>query len=230
MQMRIFWLRMLLAMVLLPLLGGCKSNLSGPTKVGSSNHVEFQGEGKVGLAGDATVALYKQGTVGVVVGWEHFFRPVDDFSMRIQNHIYRGAVKFNVDLLSESPAKTVTKATLNYTIKNGVRPLNKRFPELCALNLLLAKDEWHGMPEVEIAKAPDTISGDPYKINLPEKPMGSVISIDVTDVVKAWATGTKTNFGFVFASYTEEKGLIKNNDKCWTLLSEFTLRVHYSTS
>lgn len=230
MQIRIFWLRVFLVLVLLPFLSGCQPSLVGPTKLGSSNHVEFQGEGRVGLAGDATIALYKQGTEGVVVGWEHFFRTVDDFSVRIQNHIYRGGVKFNVDLLSEPSAKTVTKATLNYKIKNGARPLNKRFPELCAVKLLLAKDEWHGMPEVEIAKAPDTISGDLYKDGLPEKPMGSVISIDVTDAVKAWATGTKTNFGFVFASSTEEKGLIKNNDKCWTLLGEFTLRVNYSKS
>lgn len=225
---RVFSLRIFLGLVLLPFLGGCNSYLFGPAKVGSSYHLEFQDEGKGGLQGDAAAELYKRGTESVVVGWEHFFGTDSDFNLRIHNHIYRGGVKFNVGPLSEPPAKTITKATLNYTIQTGAKSPSTGFIESCATKLLLAKDDWHGIPEVDIAKAPDTISGDPYKDGLPESPLGSVISIDVTDVVKAWAAKTKTNYGFVFVGSTEEKDLIKNNDKCWTLLGDFTLQVDYT--
>lgn len=228
MHMRIFRLRIFLAFVLLPFLGGCQSSLVGPTKLGSSSHVEFQDEGKGGLTGDATVALLKQGTVGVVVGWEHSFQTGADSKAQIYNRIYRGGVKFDMDVLSEPTAKTVTRATLNYTIQNGARSPGKGSPTSCATKLLLATEDWHGIPEMEVAKAPDTIAGDLYKDGLSEKPVGSVISIDVTDAVKAWVDGTKTNHGFVFVGSTEEKGLIQNNDKCWTLLSGFSLRVNYS--
>jgi len=229
MQIRTFGLRIFLVLVFLSFLGGCGSRyLFGPTKVGSSYHLEFHDESKGGLQGDGAAALYKRGTESVVVGWEHFFGKFDDFNVRIHNHIYRGGVKFNVGLLSEPPAKMVTKATLTYTIQTGAKSPIKGFIESCATKLLLAKEDWHGIPEVDIGKAPDTISGDLYKDGLSESPLGSVISIDVTDVVKAWAAGTKTNFGFVFAGSTEEKGLIKNNDQCWTLLGDFTLRADYT--
>jgi hypothetical protein len=231
MQIRTFSLRIFLILVLLPFLGGCATPyIFGPAKVGSSDHSEFKDESKKGgLGGDATDKLYSRGTESVMVGWEHFFERYDDFYVRISNHIYRGGVNFNVGLLSEPPAKTVTKATLKYTIQEGAKsPTSAVFIESCATKLLLAKDDWHGIPEVDIPKAPDTISGDLYKGGLSESPLGSVISIDVTDVVKAWAAGTKTNFGFVFAGSTEEKGLPMNNDKCWTLLGDFTLTVDYT--
>lgn len=232
MQIRTFGLRIFLVLVFLSFLGGCGSRyLFGPTKVGSSYHLEFEDESKGGLQGDGAAALYKRGTESVVVGWEHFFDKADapfpeaGFTLRIHNHIYRGGVKFNVGL---PPASTVTKATLTYTIQTGAKSPSKGFIKSCATKLLLAKEDWHGIREVDIGKAPDTISGDLYKDGLSESPLGSVISIDVTDVVKAWAAAPKTNFGFVFASSTEEKGLIKNNDQCWTLLGDFTLRVDYT--
>lgn len=228
MHMRIFRLRIFLAFVLLPFLGGCQSSLVGPTKLGSSSHVEFQDEGKGGLAGDATVALFKQGILGIVVGWEHSFKTDVDSKELIYNRIYRGGVKFDVDLLSKSQGKTVTRATLNFTIKDGARSSSKGTPESCVTKLLLATEDWRGIPEMEVAKAPNTIAGDLYKDGLPEKSVGSIVRIDVTDVVKAWADGTKTNHGFVFAASKEEKGLIKDNEKCWTLLDGFSLRVNYS--
>ncbi|PWB81327.1 MAG: hypothetical protein C3F08_02350 [Candidatus Methylomirabilota bacterium] len=226
-RIRGFWVFFGWALVLF--LGGCGSPyLFGPTKVGSSVHLEFQDEGRGGLGGDAQMALYERGTESVVVGWEHFFGYDDDFNTRIHNHIYRGGVQFNVGLLSEPPAKTVTKATLNYTIQTGTEAPSKGFIESCATKLLLAKEDWHGIPEVDIAKAPDTILGDLYKDGLSKSPLGSKVSVDVTDAVKAWASGAKTNFGFVFVGSTEEYGLIKNNDKCWTLLGDLTLRVDYT--
>jgi hypothetical protein len=218
----------LLALALLPFLAGCSSYLVGPTKVGSSSHVEFQDDGKDKLVGDATVALYKEGTIGVVVGWEHSFQAGNDSKDQIYNRIYRGGVKFDIDSLRQLPAKMVTKATLSYTVQSGARSSGKGPAESCATKLLLAKEDWRGAPETDIANAPDTISGDLYKDDLPEKPISSIIRIDVTDAVKAWATGTKPNHGFVFAGSKEEKGLIKDSDKCWTLLGGFSLRVNYS--
>lgn len=228
MQMRLFRLRILVAFAFVALLGGCQSSLVGPTKLGSSSHVEFQDESKGEVVGDATVALFKQGILGVVVGWEHSFKTEVDSKEVIYNRIYRGGAKFDLDVPSKSQGKTVTKATLNFTIKDGARSSSQRIPESCVTKLLLATEDWHGIPEMEVAKAPDTIAGELYKDNLPEKPVGSVISIDVTDVVKAWVDGTKTNHGFVFAASKEEKGLIKDNEKCWTLLDGFSLRVKYS--
>ncbi|MDD5558539.1 DNRLRE domain-containing protein [Candidatus Methylomirabilis sp.] len=228
MHMRTFRLRICLAFVLLPFLGGCQSSLVGPIKLGSSSHVEFQDESKEGLTGEATVALLKQGIVGVVVGWEHSFKTGVDSKELIYNRIYRGAVKFDVDLLSKSQGKTVTKATFNYAIKDGARSSSKGSPASCVTKLLLATEDWHGIPEMDVAKAPDTIAGDLYKDGLPEKPVGSVISVDVTDAVQAWVDGTKTNHGFVFAASKEEKGLIKDSEKCWTLLDGFSLRVNFS--
>lgn len=228
MQIRIFRLWIFLAFVLLPFLGGCQSSLVGPTKLGSSSHVEFQDAGKGGLTGEATVALLKQGIIGVVVGWEHSFQTGGGSKEKIYNRIYRGGVKFDMDVLSGPTAKTVTRATLNYAIQNGARSSGKGSPTSCATKLLLATEDWHGIPEMDVTKAPDTIAGDLYKDGLPERPIGSVISIDVTDVVKAWVDGTKTNYGFVFAASTEEKGLIKDNEKCWTVLDGFSLRVNYS--
>lgn len=228
MHMRIFRLRIGLAFILLPFLGGCQSSLVGPIKLGSSSHVEFQDEGKEGLTGEATVALLKQGTVGVVVGWEHSFKTDVNSKELIYNHIYRGGVKFDVALLSKSQGKTVTRATLNYAIKDGAKSSDKGSPVSCGTKLLLATEDWHGIPEMDAAKAPDTIAGDLYKDSLLEKPVGSVISLDVTDAVQAWVDGTKTNHGFVFAASKEEKGLIKDNEKCWILLDGFSLRVNFS--
>ncbi|WP_337287054.1 DNRLRE domain-containing protein [Candidatus Methylomirabilis sp.] len=228
MQSGLFRRRILLALVLLPLLGGCSSYVFGPKKVGSSSHLEFQDEGKDKLVGDATMALYKEGTIGVLVGWEHSFQAGNDSKDQIYNRIYRGAVRFDVDPLVAPPAKTVTKAILSYTVQNGAQSSSKGSPESCATKLLLATEGWLGAPETDITKAPDTIPGDLYKDGLPEKPVGSIIRIDVTDAVKAWTTGAKPNYGFVFAGSTEEKGLIKDNDKCWTLLGGFSLRVNYS--
>lgn len=232
MQTSTFSLRLFLALILLPLLGGCASPyVFGPAQVGSSNHEEFKDDSKKGgLSGDATIKLYSRGTESVVVGWEHFFTRYDDFYVRVLNHIYRGGVKFNVGLLSEPPAKTVTRATLKYAVQDGAKfPAGAAgFIESCAAKLLLANDDWHGIPEVDLSKAPDTIAGDAYKDGLPEGLLGSVISIDVTDAVKARAlAGTKT-ISFVFAGAKEEKGLPMNNDKCWTLLGDFTLTVDYT--
>lgn len=224
---RIFDLRISLVLVLLPFLGGCYY-LFAPTKVGSSWHQELRDPTTGGTQGDAVRELYDRGTESVVVGWEHFYEGYGIIE-RIHNHYYRGGVKFNVGLLSEPPAKTITKAILNYTIQAGARSPSEGFIESCATKLLLAKDDWHGMPEVDYDKVPDTIIGaePPYK-DLPGGLLGSVISVDVTGVVKAWAAEPKTNFGFVFAGSTEEKGLFNNNDKCWTLLGDFTLKVDYS--
>ena len=226
MPIRTFALGGFFILVLLPFLGGCGSPyLFGPAKVGSSEHFEFQDATGGGLGGDGALELSGRSTESVVVGWEHFFEKGDLFDVkRTHNHIYRGGVKFNVGLLSEPPAKTITKATLNYTIQTGAKSPSEGFI-VCATKLLLAKDDWHGMPEV--SPPPDTISGDLYKDGLSGL-LGSSISIDVTDVVKTWAAGTKTNFGFVFAGSTEEKGLIENSDKCWTILGDFTLRIDYT--
>lgn len=228
MRTRLFRRRILLTFILLPFLGGCQSSLVGPTKLGSSSHVEFRDEGQSGVAGEATVALLKQGIIGVVVGWEHSYQAGADSKEQIYNRIYRGGVKFDIGGMSEGPAKTVTRASLNYSIQNGARSSGEGSPTSCATRLLLATEDWHGIPEMDVVKAPDTIAGDPYKEGLPEKSVGSVVNIDVTDVVKAWLDGTKTNHGFVFAASTEDKGLIKDNEKCWTILDNFTLRINYS--
>ncbi len=229
MQMRIFRRRILPAFVLLLLLGGCSSTVIGPSKIGSSNHIEFQDDGKDKLVGDAAIALYKEGTTGIVVGWEHAFQAGNNSSDQIYNRIYRGAVKFDMDAVRKSRARTIARATLTYAIHSGARSSSKRpVAESCVTKLLIAQEDWHGAPEMDIAKAPDTIHGDPYRDDLPEKPLGSVIRIDVTDVVKAWATDTRPNHGFVFAGSKEEKGLIKDSEKCWTLLSGFALRLNYS--
>ncbi|MBI1868725.1 MAG: DNRLRE domain-containing protein [Methylocystis sp.] len=253
MQIRTCGLPIFLIVVSLPFLGGCEksdcppgptkagspcSYRLAPAKVGSSDRLEFKDETTGGLGGDATGELYKRGTESVVVGWEHFFDKVDaggvtaGSDLRIYNHIYRGAVLFNVGLLSDSPKKTVTNATLNYTIQTGAKfpTPSGGFIESCATKLLLATDDWHGIPEVDISKAPDTISGaePPYKDGLSESPPGSVISIDVTGAVTDWVAGKKKNFGFVFAGSQEEHGLLKDNKKCWTLLGDFTLSVLYA--
>lgn len=231
MQIRRFRRRVLLVLAVLtlvPFLGGCKSYVFGPKKIGSSNHIEFQDEGKDKSVGDATMALYKEGTFGILVGWEHSYQEGHDSKDQIYNRFYRGAVRFDIDPLITPPAKKVTKATLSYTVQGGARSSSKGPVESCATKLLLATEGWYGAPEVDIAKAPDTIVGELYTDGLPEKPVSSIIRIDVTDAVQAWATGAKPNYGFIFAGSMEEKGLIKDNDKCWTLLGGFSLRVKYS--
>lgn len=238
MRIRAFSLRIFLILVLLPFLGGCATPyIFGPEKVGSSDYLLFKDKTGGGLGGDATGALYKRGTESVVVGWEHYFVRYDDFEVRIHNHVYRGGVKFRVGILGGPPATTVTKATLKYTIQDGAKSPSEGlpFPESCATKLLLAKGDWKGGPAVDPGPWPENIAGDPYMDGLPEKLIGSVISIDVTKAVKDWEAVCKkdsgkceTNFGFVFAGSKEEDGLPMNNDKCWTLLGDFTLTVDYT--
>ena len=227
--------RCLSALILLPLLGGCGSPfLFGPAKVGTSEHFEYFDKSADGLGSETFAALYDrdQGAASVAVGWEHFYEPGEHYT-RIHNHIYRGAVKFNVGLVSEPPPKTVTRATLNYRIENGGKSPGSGFIESCASKLYLAKDEWHAYPEVsidtEVSKV-DTIAGDLYKDGLPENLVGSTASIDVTDAVKDWVVGRKKNFGFVFGAAKEVPGhpLPYDNNKCWTILGDFTLKIEYT--
>lgn len=223
-----FW--MVMAFVVVPFLGGCQGALIGPIKLGSSAHVESQDDGKPELTAEATVAIIKQGILGVVVGWEHSYKTDEATHEQIYNRIYRGGVKFDLSTLIPPSGKTIGKATLNYAIQEGAKSSETGTPTSCATKLLLATEDWHGIPEMDVTKAPDTFAGEPYKDGLPEKPVGSFVSLDVTDAVKAWVDGTRANHGFVFAGSTEDKGLFKNNDKCWSLLSGFTLRVKYSSS
>jgi hypothetical protein len=218
--------RKILLLFCIPFFNSCASPyLFGPAKYGTSHHFEYEDESKGGLAGDAEITLHDQGSESVIVGWEHFFGTNDDFDKRIHNHIYRGAVKFNVGLLGEPPPKTITKATLIYRVESGARSPSSGFILSCATRLFLAKNDWHGMPEVE---APETFIGDPYKEGLSEAPLGSKLTVDVTDVVKDWASGKRKNNGFIFVSAKEEKGVIVNNDKCWTMLGGFVLQVDYT--
>jgi hypothetical protein len=204
-------------------LSGCSSPyLFGPTQYGSSSHLEYQDRTRGGLGGDAEGMLFEKGTESIIVGWEHFSE-----GARIHNHIYRGAVKFNVNLLNEPPKKTITNATLNYTIQSGANVPSLGFIESCADQLLLASGAWKGMPEVEPGKAPSTIPGE-FLTHLPGGVIGTKERIDVTSVVKDWVSGKKENHGFVFASNKEEEGLIENNNKCWTMLGDFTLKIEYT--
>lgn len=210
-----------LILLILPFFGGCGSPyLFSPAKYGSSHHFEFEDGSTGGLMGDAEVALYDYKTESVLIGWEHF-----NEGERVHNHIYRGAVKFNVGLLKEPPPKTVTKATLNYTLQTGAKSPSEGFILSCATKLYIAKTDWKGMPAVE---APDTIDGVLFKDGLSEAPLGSKISIDVTDIVKKWVSGKESNQGFVFGASKEEKGLFKNNEKCWSMLGDFTLKIDYT--
>jgi hypothetical protein len=205
------------------LLSGCdKYYLFGPTKYATSEYFDYEDDTRGGLQGDAVGDLLTRGTESIIVGWEHFYD-----GNRTHNHIYRGAVLFNVNPLKESPTKTITKATLNYTIQAGVNSPSAGFVESCAKKLLIATSTWTGIPEVEYPKIPETISGTVIT-NVPGALLGKKESIDVTSVVKDWVTGKKINNGFVFAAETENKGLIKNNDKCWTIIGDFTLRVDYT--
>ena len=204
---------------------GCGSPyLFGPIKYGSSDHLEYKDRTRGGLGGEAAGVLYDRGTESIIVGWEHFY---DGSSDRIHNHIYRGAVKFNVGLLSEPPKKTIIKSTLNYSVQSGSVIPSTDFILSCATKLYSGKDEWHGIPELAPEKAPDTIAGDFIKA-LPADPLGAKVSIDVTNLVKDWVSAKKTNHGFVFGATTEKTGLMKNNDQCWTLLGDFTLKVDYT--
>lgn len=153
MKIRTFGSWIGLVLVLPPFLSSCGSPyLFGPAKVGSSYHLEFEDDTRGGLQGDGAAALYERGTESVVVGWEHF-----DDGDRVHNHVYRGGVKFNVGLLSESPPKTVTKATPTYTVQTGANSSSKPFVDSCATQLYLGNDDWHGIPEIDIAKAPSCV-------------------------------------------------------------------------
>ncbi len=208
---------------LIPLLASCGNPYSfGPTKYGSSDHLEFQDRTRGGLMGDGAIALLDRGTESVLVGWEHF----NDGS-RTHNHIYRGGVKFNVGLLSEPPPKTITKATLNFTIETGAKS-GGGFIASCAKQLLVATTDWHGIPEVDIDKADDTFPGTLISADLPDSLLGAKVSVDVTNVVKNWVSGKVPNNGFVFAAAQEKKGVIPDNEKCWTILGNVTLKVDYT--
>jgi len=212
----------LLAAILIPFLSGCTQHyLFGPAQYGSSDHLEFKDRTRGGLMGDAAAAFYERSTEGVIVGWEHFYD-----GSRIHNHIYRGAVRFNVGLLGEPPKKTITKATLSYKIQSGAKT-GGGFIESCASRLLLATGDWTGIPSVDIGKAPATIPGDAFK-TLVEAPLGSVMKVDVTAVVKDWVSGKRKNKGFVFAGSPEAHGLHADNNVCWTLLEDITLRIDYT--
>jgi len=204
-------------------LSGCASPyLFGPTKYASSEYLEFEDDTTGGLQGAAVGALYDRKTESVIVGWEHF-----SDTDRTHNHIYRGAVLFNVNLLKEPPTKTITKATLQYTIQTGANIPSVGFTQSCAKKLLVASGSWQGIPEVEGSAIPDTIPGT-FIGPLPDGLLGTKVNIDVTSLVKDWVSGKQVNHGFVFASETETKGLISNNDQCWTLLGNFTLKVDYT--
>lgn len=222
-----------LTLMLLSFLTGCGGGskgqfLFGTDRYGSSDHLEYRDQTTGGLKGGAIDALDKAGTESVVVGWEH--SSTSDFT---HNNIYRGAVRFNIGLVSEPPAKTVTKATLSYKIQDGVNSSTSGgFIISCPMKLLVANADWHGYPEV--FPAPDTIPGDPYPYGtykiaeLPSGLIGTVISLDVTDMVKGWVSGASVNNGLVFVSTSEVPGLFDDNNACWTMLGNFSLAVDYS--
>ena len=211
-------------LILLPLLTQCGSPYSfGPIKYGSSAHLEFRDRTRGGLMGDGADTLLKQHSESVIIGFEHF-----SDGERTHNHIYRGAVKFNLGLLNEPPPKTITKAILNYTVETGSTKSDGGFITSCATKLLFANSDWHGIPEVDIEKADDTISGTIIPGDLPTAVIGTKVSVDVTAIVKDWVAGKVPNNGFVFAGDKEDKGIISDNEKCWTILGGFSLKVDYT--
>ena len=151
---------------------------------------------------------------------------IRSFDERIINHLYRGAVKFNVGLLGEPPAKTVTKATFAFTIERNERRPSADFTTSCTNRLFLATEDWPSLNDE--GTVPATIAGVPYKSALIEGFVGSRINVDVTDVVIDWVKGKRTNFGFLFVSLQEPTGVIRGNDKCWTMFGDFVLEVAYT--
>lgn len=219
----LYMLRYGLILSAITLLASCGSPYSfGPTKYGSSDHLEYIDDTRGGLMGAGAMELIDRRSESVLVGWEHF-----DENDRTHNHIYRGAVKFNVGLLSEPPTKTITKATLNYTVETGAQS-TEGFITSCATQLFFANADWHGIPEVDIDKADDTIPGTLITATLPTSIVGEKVSVDVTPIVKNWVSGKVPNNGFVFAAGKEAKGIIHDNDKCWTILGNMTLKVDYT--
>lgn len=206
------------------LLSACKDDYSlGPAQYGSSSRLIFKDD-RPATRSAAEKVLYNQSTESVLVGWEHF----DENRQRIYNHIYRGAVKFNLNLLRNRPDRIVNRAILNYTIQAGAEVPTKDGQVLsCATKLYLATSNWQGMPTGSPSDTPDTIHGELFKSDLPMLPIGSQVSIDVTDLVKDWLADKKENYGFVFGATEEKEGLIPDNNQCWTILGDFTLKVHY---
>jgi hypothetical protein len=210
--------------LVLPFLGACEAPFKfGPVKFASSHHFEFDDNTTGGLMGEAEATLLDARTESVIVGFEHFSDTGGPIP-RIHNHIHRGAVKFNVALLSEPPKKTITKATLLYSIQAGKRAPEGGFIESCATRLLVGNGEWNGIPNTT---APDTIAGDPL-LNLPEALMGARVPVDVTTVVKEWTSGKRANNGFVFTHHVEQPGLFRDNNACWTMIGDFVLQVEYT--
>lgn len=215
-----------LLLIFLPLITGvssCQQYRFGPVKQGSSNRLEFHDNSTSGLMGEAEAALYENGDGGVV-GFEHFF----DGGNRFHNNVYRAAVRFNVAPLSEPPTKKILGATLLYTFRQGRVVPGDVFVTSCATQLLLATGDWKGIPEVSPEAAPPTIEGTVFK-DLPGALLGGRVSVDVTSVVKEWASGARPNFGFVIKGAKEDSGLFRDNNACWSILDGFVLQVDYET-
>jgi hypothetical protein len=211
--------------------GGTRSTLLSPTKWGSFENGKIVDGTTGGTGGDGMLELNAGGLQAIVVGWEHFFDPS---SNRMHNHVYSGAVHFNVAAFIPSSGRTIKKATLTYHVDDGVHTPSVGFFETDPMLLRLpAGPVWDGAPTV--FPAPPEIATIAYPFipwigsEVPVGLMGGVVSLDVTAIVKAWADGSKANDGLVLQSNDfGTTGDIADSDAWWQILRDFEINVEWT--
>lgn len=166
----------------------------------------------------------------VFAGYEFFY----DRTNNIQ-HIFRGAVRFDLAEISAIPSKSVEKATLSFRLAQSVvRDRDGNSPEFvnlvsCASHLMLGKDDWTKLTGIVAGGATESvelIGGDPF-VALPDAtPPGARFAFDVTPLVQRWMAKPEENFGWVLRG-RKEAFSGASNDTCATRYRDFILDVRY---
>lgn len=160
----------------------------------------------------------------ILVGFEDFWDPgTDPFPCWEKiDHAYRTAIKFDMGPLA---GKKIWSATLSFTNQQTVATMFGP-PATCLTEMMYGTGDW--------SSAKDLIDGESYL----DFPIGTGVNvnnskvhisnsnsykIDVSDAVRAWVTGSRPNFGFVFRGPRENYA--KDNDKCGSFFGNVTLAV-----
>ncbi len=214
-------------------LAGCgtgvvRTSTLSPSDIGSTDMPKkwaWDGKGGTGATvGDGT----EPGDI--FAGYEFYY----DRTNNIQ-HIFRGAIRFNLAEIAALPSKSVEKATLNFRLgQSVVRDRDGKSPEFvnlvsCASQLLLGNNDWTKLTGGTMGGATEStelIGGDPL-VALPEAtPPGARFTFDVTPQVQRWLAKPDENFGWVLRG-RKEAFSGASNEACATRYRDFTLDVRY---
>ncbi len=172
--------------------------------------VEDCGPGDSGTASDV---LRDVDSSSIVVGFYHVYK---DGCFEVDDAYYRGSILFDLKKVEGPVSKAVLKYFQGRTVANDPDGFSEK-GQSCADTLNIA---------TELSTSGIT-AFDPYRFLPKYGYSGTIHSVDVTEAVRDWVSGTR-NLGFLFIGRDESfPASIDRLDKCWSRYDTFVLNVTY---